>query len=216
MIVGFWVLSIKHFLRNCFLILIFVLMYWHYHLLLVDQMYNIAGKINFTKKGFTSLDDTADADKIVKGLISNKRDNGQLCFYPGFKLTYTLSSLRIYWRLLMMLKTSNKSVWSDDFWYLKVCIFWKCIRYTIHWDKTQMSKKFPSDKINGTKNALFFLLRPWLIAVLLLICDSYMSWSTMFVSLKLSVGFSIFNLVSFLSTFLFLFNKLHGLFDFKT
>ena len=139
--------------------LIFVLMYWHYHLLLVDQMYIIAGKINFTKKGFTSLDDTADADKIVKGFISNKRDNGQLCFYPGFKLTYTLSSLRIYWRLLMILKTSNKSVWRNDFWYLKVCIFWKCIRYTIHWDKTQMLKKFPSDKINGTKNALFFLLR---------------------------------------------------------
>ena len=26
-----------------------------------------------------------------------------------------------------------------------------------HWDKTQMWKTFSSDKINGTKNALFFL-----------------------------------------------------------
>ena len=66
--------------------------------------------------------------------------------------------LRIHWRLLTILKTS-KNVWSNIFWYVKVCIFWKCIQYTIHWDKTQMLKKFPSDKINGTKNALFFLSR---------------------------------------------------------
>ena len=44
-------------------------------------------------------------------------------------------------------------------WYVKVYIFRKCIQYTIHWGKTQILKKFPSDKINGTKNALFFLLR---------------------------------------------------------
>ena len=191
--------------------LIFVLMYWHYHLLLVDQMYIIAGKINFTKKGFTSLDDTADADKIVKGLISNKRDNGQLCFYPGFKLTYTLSSLRIYWRLLMMLKTSNKSVWSDDFWYLKVCIFWKCIRYTIHWDKTQMLKKIRYEKFPSC-----FFRELQLITVLLLICASYMSWSTRSVSRKLCVGFSIFDSVLFLLKLVFLFNKMQGLFAFKT
>ena len=34
-----------------------------------------------------------------------------------------------------------------------------CIQYTKHWDKTQMLIKFPSDKINGTKNALFVLSR---------------------------------------------------------
>ena len=44
-------------------------------------------------------------------------------------------------------------------WYIKVCIFWKCIQYTVNLDKTQMSKKFPSDKINGPKNTLFFLSR---------------------------------------------------------
>ena len=55
-----------------------------------------------------------------------------------------------------------------------------------------------------------------LIIVLLLICDSYMSWSTRFISLKLCVGFSIFDSVSFLLKFIFLFNKMHGLFDFKT
>ena len=69
------------------------------------------------------------------------------------------SSLRIHWRRSTILETNNKSVWSNVFWFVKVCIFWKCIQYTIHWDKTQMLKKIPSDKINGTKNALFFLSR---------------------------------------------------------
>ena len=77
-----------------------------------------------------------------------------------------------------------------------------------------MLKKFSFDKINITKNALFFLfsfsffffLKLQLITVLLLICDSYMSWSARFVSLKLCVVFSIFDSVSFLLKFIFLFN----------
>ena len=74
---------------------------------------------------------------------------------------------------------------SITFWYVKVCIFWKCIRYTIHWDKTQILQKLPSDNTNGTKNALFFFRELQLITLLFLICDSSMGWSTMFVSLKL-------------------------------
>ena len=68
-------------------------------------------------------------------------------------------TLRIHWRLPTILKTSNKSAWSNVFWYVKVCIFWKCIQYTIHWEKTQILKKFLSNKLNGTKYALFFLSR---------------------------------------------------------
>ena len=56
-------------------------------------------------------------------------------------------------------KNKQKNVWSNAFWYVKVCVFWKCIQCTIHWDKTQMLRKFPLDKISGTKNALFFLSR---------------------------------------------------------
>ena len=56
-------------------------------------------------------------------------------------------------------KNKKKSVWSNVFWYTKVCTFWYCIQYFIHWDKRQMLKKFASNKINGTKNALFFLSR---------------------------------------------------------
>ena len=54
-----------------------------------------------------------------------------------------------------------------------------------------------------------------LMIVLLLIRDSYMSWSTRFISLKVCVGFSIFDSVSFLLKFIFLFKKKHELFDFN-
>ena len=61
----------------------------------------------------------------------------------------------------------------------------------------------------------FFFHELWLITVLLLIWDSYMSWSTRLFSLKLCVRFSNFNSVSLLSKFIFLFNKMHWPFDFK-
>ena len=70
--------------------------------------------------------------------------------------------------------------------------------------------------MNGTKNALFSFRELQLITVLVLIYDSYMSWSTRFVTLKLCVGFSISDSVLYLLKFLFLFNKMHGLFDFET
>ena len=78
------------------------------------------------------------------------------------------NSLHIILSILMVKDTLNafndfknkqKSVWSNVFWYVKVCVFWKCVQYNIHWDKTEILKKFPSDKINGTKNVLFFISR---------------------------------------------------------
>ena len=126
------------------------------------------------------------------------------------------SYLRMHWRLSTLLKSSNKSVRSNVFWYVKVCMPWKSIQYTIHLDKTQMLKKLPSEKINGTKKPSFFFRELQLITVLLLTCDFYMSWSTRFVSLKLRVRFSIFDSVPFLLKYIFLFNKMHELFDFKT
>ena len=44
---------------------------------------------------------------------------------------------------------------------LKAYIFWKFIQYTILWSKThwqRMLTKFPSDKLNVSKNALFLFL----------------------------------------------------------
>ena len=111
----------------------------------------------------------------------------------------------------------QKSLWSNVFWYVKVCIFWHCIQYTIHWDKTETLKKIFFGQNKQYKKMLsFFFSRLQLITVLLLVCDSYKSWSTRFVSLRLSVGFSIFDSFLFLLKFLFLFNKMHGLFHFKT
>ena len=132
-----------------------------------------------------------------------------------------LDLLRRYWikdtlKAFDDLKSSNKSVWSNISWYVKVCWFGKCIQYTINWDKTQILKEIASDKISVTKKSSFFFCELQLIQVLHLICDSYMSWITRFVSLKLCVGFSIFYSVPFLLKFLFLFNKMQELFDFKT
>ena len=111
----------------------------------------------------------------------------------------------------------NRTVWSNVLWYIKVCVFWKCIQYTIHWAKTQILKKFLFEKNKRYKKMPSFFFRELqLITVLPLISDPYMSWSTRFVSLKLCVGFSVFDSVSFWLKFIFLFNKMHGLFDFKT
>ena len=66
--------------------------------------------------------------------------------------------------------------------------------------------KFPSDKINNTKSALFFSFAS----------SFYISRNTRLVSLKLCVGFSMFDSASFLLKFIFSFNKKQGLFNFKT
>ena len=63
----------------------------------------------------------------------------------------------MHWGLSTILTASIKSVWSNVFWYVKVYVFWKFIQYTIHGDKREMLKKFPSDKRNVTKNVAFFL-----------------------------------------------------------
>ena len=95
-----------------------------------------------------------------------------------------------------------------------VYISWKFVQYTIHWAKTQMLKTFPSDKKPLQKMHLFFLCE-LLITDLLLMRNSYLSWSTWYISLKLCAGFSIFDSVLFLLYFIFLLNKKHGLFDLK-
>ena len=62
----------------------------------------------------------------------------------------------------------------------------------------------------------FYFRELQLITVLLLIRDSYLTWSMRGVSLKVCVELSIFDLVSFLSMFVFLLNKKYGYFNFKT
>ena len=61
-----------------------------------------------------------------------------------------------------------------------------------------MLKKFPLEKINGTKNALFFLLQAT--------TQHSFTFNARFLNelLKLCVGLSIFDSVSFLLQFIFL------------
>ena len=89
------------------------------------------------------------------------------------------------------------------------------MQYPFYLDKRQILKKIPSDKLNGTKKPSFFLHQLQLITVLLLTRDSFTSWSTGFVSLRVPAGFSFFDYVSSLLKVIFLFNKMHGLFDFE-
>ena len=68
--------------------------------------------------------------------------------------------------------------------FLRIPYFTEHLRWlflTIHWDKTKMLKKFPSDKIKITKKMLsFFFRKLQLITVVLLIHNSHTSWSTTF------------------------------------
>ena len=124
--------------------------------------------------------------------------------------------LRIHWRLSTILETSNKSVWSYGFWYVKVCVFWNRIQYTIHWDKIQILQQFPSDKTNGTKTAFFFLSRaPTHHSFIFNLRFLYDLNHKVHLS-ELCVGFVIFDSVSFLLKFIFSLIKMHGLFYFKT
>ena len=51
-------------------------------------------------------------------------------------------------------KNQQKSVWSKV--YVKLCIFWKCIQYTMHWDKTQILKKIFFGQNKRYKKCLLF------------------------------------------------------------
>ena len=101
------------------------------------------------------------------------------------------------------------SLQRNPFLYVKVCTFWKCIEDSIYWDKTNMLKKFPLDKINAQKMHSFLSRAP---------TQCSFTFNLRFLNeLKHEVWFYTFNSISFLLKFIFLFNKmLHELFGFKT
>ena len=76
-----------------------------------------------------------------------------------------------------------------------------------------MLRKFFSDKINGTENALFFVSQDQTYHSFTLNLRSLYETKRKFVSFKLCMGFSFFDSVSILLKFIFLFNKIHELFD---
>ena len=121
-----------------------------------------------------------------------------------------LGYLKIHFRFSRILKRSNKSVWCF--------LTWKSIHilkvYSIHYklrQNTNVKKtSFGQNKHYKIMYSFFFC------ELTVLIRNSYTSWNSTFISLKGCVWFSIFNFVSFLLKFIFLFNKKHGVFDFKT
>ena len=115
--------------------------------------------------------------------------------------------LRKHWRLSMIFKKSNKNVWSNVFWYVKVCIFWKGIQYTIHWHNTQMLKKIPLDKINGTKIPSFFFCELSTSFTFNLRFLHELEICPWFVPLKLCVGVFIFDSILFLLKLIFCLTK---------
>ena len=172
-------------------------------------------------------------DFIANILISNSLKIDFTCLLKGkmgsvllIENKYGLSKtffrislyLRIHWKLSTILKASKKRVWSNAFWYIKVYIFLKFMQYIekINWEKhTSVKKKLYRTKLMLQKMHSFFFRELQLIIVLLLIRNSYTSWSTCFISLKPYVGFFIFDSVSFLLNFIFLSNKKHRLLTLK-
>ena len=59
---------------------------------------------------------------------------------------FSEDDVRIHWKILK----TRKSLWNNVFGYVKVYVFWKFIRYPIHWNKTQ---------IKVTKTTFFFELK---------------------------------------------------------
>ena len=79
-----------------------------------------------------------------------------------------------------------------------------------------MLKKSPSDKINSAKNDHFFLSRAPTHHSFTFNFQFFYETKQKIRLFETLMGFSILDFVSFLSKFIFLFNKMHGLFNFKT
>ena len=116
-------------------------------------------------------------DLVRSGHSSNNKRAGAVIYYIYFlplKLI-DLNYLRIHWRLSMILNITKKMYEICVFWCAKKYIFWKCVQYTIHSDKTNI-KKISSGENKRYKKCSFLFGKVQLIRVLLLTCNDFMSW----------------------------------------
>ena len=137
----------------------------------------------------------------------NKKSN-QNKFCKG-RFSKAFRNFKAHWRLSKISRTSSKK-YEVMLFDIKKYICSERLFNTLYLELKHKYEK------TLQKNATFFLSRAELITVLLLIRNSYTGWSTGFMYLKVRVGFSILDSVLFLLKFIFLFNKKHGFFDFKT
>ena len=94
------------------------------------------------------------------------------------------------------------------FFDMEKYVFSESVFYTSNIEIRQMLKKFPSDKINGTNTVLFFH-HDFTFSLRLLSELKHKVRPS-----KTVCGIFHFDSVSLLLKFIFLFNKMHGLFDF--
>ena len=75
-------------------------------------------------------------------------------------------------------------------------------------EKKEIRTKNSHRQLNVTKKHSFLTQAPALITVLVFICNSSISWNTRFIfSLKVCMGFSIFDSILFLLKFIFILRK---------
>ena len=137
---------------------------------------------------------------------AKSKDELQIALLGEYMDTSIRKTFRIHWRLSTILKTGKKvcELVFIDMWKY-VCS--ESILNTLRWN-TNVKKNSFQTKWTIQKMSYFSFCELQLITVLVLICDSYMTWSTRCVS---CVGFSIFYSISFLLKYIFLFNKMFGL-----
>ena len=106
--------------------------------------------------------------------------------YDLFGIPFNLIklTLRKHWRLLTLKNKQQNCM--NVFWYIKVYIFWKLIHYIIHWDKTQMLKKFLWQNTRY-KSCIIFSFASSNSSVLFLIRSSYTTWIKHMVHLSKTV-----------------------------
>ena len=106
-------------------------------------------------------------------------------------------------------KNKQKSAWSNVFWYVKVWLL-ESVFNTLYIKKMQILRKFLRIKKTVQKMPSFFFRELQLIAVLLLICNSYIHLS------KTVCGIFHFQFPFVLLKFIFSFSKMHEVFKYLT
>ena len=106
-------------------------------------------------------------------------------------------SLRIHWRLSTIVKT-KKEYEVIFFWYVKVCIFWKWIQYTIHWDKSTNVNKNSFRQNKQYIECCFFFCE------LQLISFTFNLWLLYELKLKVSLSKTVCGILHFLFHLIFI------------
>ena len=99
-------------------------------------------------------------EEIVNQIVNKNKSKHWLIETKSFLIGEFIFILKGQVKAFDDFKNKQQKRMKSFSWYVKVCILLNCIQYTIHWDKTQILQIFPTDKINGTKNALFFSRAP--------------------------------------------------------